>query len=65
MVLARYAKEDGDLDEMRSELWEVLNADDARTPVLRTFLHHIQDISAQQFAHPSLTGDLPLDPLAG
>lgn len=54
MVLARYAKEDGNLEEMRAELWEVLNADDARTPVLRTFLHHIQDIAAQQLrSHPS------------
>jgi len=54
MVLARYAKEEGDLDEMRAELWEVLNADDSRSPVLRTFLHHIQDIAAQQLrSHPS------------
>lgn len=54
MVLARYAKEDGNLHEFRAELWEVVNADDPRIPVLRSFLHQIQDITVQQLrTHPS------------
>jgi len=54
MVLARYAKEDGNLGEFRHELWEVLNAEDHRVSVLRSLLYQIQDISAQQLrSHPS------------
>lgn len=54
MILARYAKEDGNLQELRAELWEVLHANDARLPVLRSLLHQLQDIAVQQLhSHPS------------
>lgn len=53
LALNSYTQQESDLERYRSELWEIMGSNDARLPVLQSFLRAVQEMTIQQRNHPS------------